>query len=242
MKDIITGVGFKLKAAAAAGLAALAISCGPELEVRTFELSRLDASEAQALIEPYVFRDRQGAPGSTGQMDGVLTVREMPENLDRIETVLERYDQDAADIQLHFQVIEANGFTEQDDAITELTAELRGLLKYEGYRLVGEAVIQTREGGGHAEQRVHPAITPENVGVGGAAAFKVVAGVGRVTRSDGETSVLLEVGLSDPWDRLLSTTLTVTDGKTMVLGTTAGQPNREGRAAALILVVTPTIS
>ena len=206
MRDVLAGVGFKLKAAIATGLAALAVSCSPDLEVRTFELSRLDASEAQALIEPYVFRDREGAPGSTGQMDGVLTVREMPENLERIESVLERYDRDAAEVRLHFQVIEANGFIGEDAAIAELTAELRKLLKYDGYRLVGEAVIQTREGGSHAEQRIHPSITPENVGVGGVAAFQVVAAVGRVTRTDGEASALLEVGLSDPWDRLLSTT------------------------------------
>ena len=241
MEGLIAKFGFKFKATVAAVVAALAMSCGDELEVRTFDLNRLEAMEAEALITPYIFQGREGAPGLSSHTNGVLTVREMPENLDRIAEVLNRYDQAAAEVQLHFQIIEADGFTERDEAIADIETELRKLLRYDGYRLVGEAIMQTREGSQYTQQRVQPSISERNVGEGGQSPFEVTAGVGRVSRTGGEMSVLLEVGLSDAWSSLLTTTVTVTDGKTVVLGTTSGQANQEGRAAALILVVTPTI-
>ncbi len=240
MTTLFAETGFKVKAALAAALAALTMSCGEELDVRTFDLSRLEASEAEALIAPYVFTDRERAPGSSSHTDGILTVRELPENLDRIGAVLDRYDQAAADVQLHFQIIEADGFAQRDQAIAEVEAELRKLLRYEGYRLVGEAVIQVREGGGSTQQRVQPAIEMKSA-AGGVAPFDVEARVGRVRDAEDGTDVLLSVALSDPWNRLLETTVTVADGRTMVLGTTSGRPDREGNAAALILVVTPII-
>jgi type II secretory pathway component GspD/PulD (secretin) len=242
VEGLLARTGFKMKAAIAGFLAVLAVSCGEELEVRTFELSRLDAAEAEALVAPYVFEGREGAPGLSSHTEGVLTVREMPENLDRIASVLERFDEAAADVRLHFQIIEADGFTQRDEAIAEVEAELRKLLRYGGYRLMGEAVMQAREGVGFSEQRVQPEVAdgsarPE----GGVSPLRVTAQIGRVSRAGGDASVTLSVSLSDVWNTLLSTTVTVTDGKTMVLGTTSGEPTQDGEAVALILVVTPTI-
>jgi hypothetical protein len=243
MDGLFARIGFKMKATVATVAAVLAVSCGDELEVRTFELNRLEANEAEALIAPYVFGGREDAAGASSHTEGILTVRELPENLDRIAEVLARFDRAAADVQLHFQIIEADGFTQQDEAIAEIESELRKLLKYAGYRLMGEAVIQTREGVAFSEQRVQPTIAEGSVpSVGGVSPLTVTARVGRVSQVDKDATVTLSVSLSDAWDGLLSTTVTVTNGKTMVLGTTSARANRDGEAAALILVVTPTIN
>ena len=39
------------------------------------------------------------------------------------------------------------GFDDRDESIRAVEAELRQLLRYDGYHLVGEAVLQLREGG-----------------------------------------------------------------------------------------------
>ena len=76
----------KIAATITALVGALFMGCeGDSLEVRTFTLERLDADEAFGLIQPYVYRDRSTVSIS----EGLLTVRELPENLDRIGEVLE---------------------------------------------------------------------------------------------------------------------------------------------------------
>ena len=238
MEDLFAKVGFKIKITFVAVSALLAMSCGEELEVRTFELLRLDASEAEALIAPYVFEGRKGAEGRTSQIEGVLTVREMPENIARIAEVLDRYDRAATDVRLHFQIIEADGFSVRDEAIAEVEAELRKLLRYKGYRLMGEAIMQMREGGDYTLQRVISVVTESEMG---SPMMQIHAGIGRVSRVNDEDTVVLTVSLSDTWGDMLNTTVTVVDGKTLVLGTTSGQTGPDLRAGALILVVTPTI-
>jgi hypothetical protein len=239
VEGLLAKIGFKMKAGFATVAAIAAMSCGEELEVRTFELSRLDANEAEALIAPYVFEGREGAEGRTSLTEGVLTVREMPENLARIAEVLERYDRAVTDVRLHFQIIEADGFTETDEAIAEVETELKKILRYRGYRLLGEAIMQMREGGGYAQQRVLPGVVNAEYGN---ASMEIRASIGRVARAGDAASVVLDVGLQDDHGIMLNTTVTIVDGKTLVLGTTGGQILREGRrSGALILVVTPTI-
>lgn len=50
------------------------------------------------------------------------------------------------DLILDVQVIEADGFTTRDTAIAAIEQTLRETFRYRGYRLVGEARIQAREG------------------------------------------------------------------------------------------------
>ena len=64
--------------------------------------------------------DREGAAGDMSHAEGVLTVREMPENLDRIAEVLATYDRAPAAVTLNFQLIEANGFSGRNDAFAVL--------------------------------------------------------------------------------------------------------------------------
>ncbi len=203
------------------------------LEVRTFRLERLQSDEISGLIDPYVYSDREGAPGHMSWNESVLTVRELPENLDRIAAVLAEYDRARASVRLHFQLIEADGFTETDESIRAVEGELRKLLRYRGYRLVGEAVLQLQERG-EGNQTLQGSLegqTAEN------SRFGLSAEVGVVTHGDGSSSVELWVGLYHFDNPILNTRVSGRDGQSMVLGTTS--PLVE--SGALILVVTPTI-
>ena len=64
-----------------------AAACGSprtRLDTRTFELKGLNGEEAARILTPYVFTDRKDAPGAMSYVNGSLTVRETPDNLDKI--------------------------------------------------------------------------------------------------------------------------------------------------------------
>ena len=224
----------KIVALITASLGALFMGCeGDSLEVRTYTLERLEGEEAFGLVDPYVYRDREGAPGTLNISGRLLTVRELPENLDRITDVLEEYDRARADVRLHFQLIQANGFEDPDESIQAVETELRKLLRYNGYRLIGETVLQLREGG-FGRQIVRgtlEVVSPED------SQFNLMAGVGRVSTDDQGSTVELEVGLEHFDTSILGTDVAAANGQSLVLGTTS--PLTGG--GALILVVTPTI-
>ena len=75
------------------------------METRTFELHRLTNDEALALLTPYITEG-----GRLSGKNRLITVQERPERMKVIEEVLGRYDgnQNAVDVMLHVQVIEAN--------------------------------------------------------------------------------------------------------------------------------------
>ena len=75
-------------------IVAIAAGCsgGPQMETRTFEVKYLEMNRAHALIEPYVFRDREKNPGTISVSGNVLTVRESVDNLTRIAGVLVEFD------------------------------------------------------------------------------------------------------------------------------------------------------
>ena len=72
-------------------LVVLAGCGGADLETRTFQLRYLPRHEAQALIAPYVFTDREGAPGAMSASESAVTVRETGDNLARIERMLAEF-------------------------------------------------------------------------------------------------------------------------------------------------------
>jgi hypothetical protein len=118
---------------------------GRDMEVRTYELHRLKTEEALEILTPYI---REG-----GYLNGrgrLISVREKEDRLNMIEDLLRKYDGigEAMDLVLDVQVIEANGFTTRDTAIAAIEQTLRQTFRYRGYRLVGEARIQAREGTG----------------------------------------------------------------------------------------------
>ena len=202
-----------------------------DLEVRVFELERLDGGAAVALIEPYVYHDRDENPGYFTVTANTLTVRELPENLDRIAEVLERFDTPRSTIVLNFQIVAANGYDGSDQEIATVEAELRKLLRYGGYRLLASTMIQVMEGEG-ARQSVIVNDMPLDIQV-------------RVGPVRGE-GVGLQVEVATPWDMVLQTSVNLHVGKTVVLGTGRNTQLIEGRSVeadgALILIVTAEIS
>ena len=125
--------------------AAGACSMEEELEVRTFQLEHMQPHEAQPLIDPYVFADREGAQGMVSAVEGAISVRETRDNLDRIARVLEEFDRPRDDVRLHFQLIEANGYADVAPAIAEVETELRKIFQFDGYRLAGEGVVSASD-------------------------------------------------------------------------------------------------
>ena len=224
----------KIVALVAASVGALFMGCeGDSLEVRTFTLERLEAEAAFGLVDPYVYRDREGKPGTMSISEGLITVRELPENLDRIAEVLEEFDRARAAVRLRFQLIQANGFDDQDESIQAVETELRKLLRYDGYRLVGETVLQLREGGG-GEQTLQGSL--EDVSSQDSR-FNLNAYVGTVSTGDQGSTVELQVQLDHGRTSILRTDVNAANGQSLVLGTTSSLIG----GGALILVVTPTI-
>lgn len=121
-----------------------------DLETRTFQLEHLHSSDAMALIAPYVYQDRPGAPGAVSNPADVraISVRETPDNLDKIARMLEQFDVASTSTQsyrLHFQVVTANG-DEADMRLAPVVEALRKVFRFEGYSLVGEGYVAVSAG------------------------------------------------------------------------------------------------
>lgn len=203
----------------------LAACQGPQLDTRTFEVQYLAQHEVANLIEPYVFTDRESSPGTMSTAYGAVTVRETPDNLEKIARVLEEYDRPKPTIMLHFQVIEANGAADSDPAIADVEQELRRLFRFEGYELVAETQIAGIEGTG-VRQLIGDTSTRRH--------FVIEGGVSEVRLGSGEPTLTMNVQLNTPdMPGILQTSVTIPAGHSVVLGT-AQAPAFEG---ALILVV-----
>lgn len=186
------------------------------LETRTFALQNLPPNEAEGLIQPYIYSDREGAPGTMSLAPSAVTVRETADNLDQIARVLAEYDTPRPDIRLHFQVIEADGYTGRDERIAAVEDQLRSIFQFQGYRLAGEAYVAATDASEIA-QSLNQGLRVE----------------GRVF-STGPGSFRVEVYLySHEHGNLLTTTVNIRTGQTLVLGSAA----RVGNEPTLLLTV-----
>jgi hypothetical protein len=192
----------------------------PSLETRTFRIDHLEPHNVEPLVGPYVYTDRAENPGTFSTADQALTVRETPDNLDKIARVLAEYDVPRPDVRLHFQLIEADGFTTSDAAIAEVEAELRKIFQFRGYRLAGEAVVAATD---DADISQRMAGTDDM--------FRVS---GRVSWVRGNLVHLENIAL-DRRDvgEVLLTSVNIRPGQTLVLGSSPG----EGSTVTLILTV-----
>lgn len=213
---------------ALAGLLAVAACWGPRLDTRTFQLNYLDGGEAAALLAPYVFTDRKDAPGQMNHVRGSLTVRETPDNLDKIARVLAEYDRAKPSVRLHFQIIQADGAATSDPAIADVEAALRKLFRFRGYRLVAEAVAGGMEGS-EVRQIVG--------GTGGP--FIITANIFDARGAGDSGSVRIGAGLEAAGATSLHTTVTLRSGQTAVLGNTQG--GDKSGSGTLILTVRPEL-
>jgi hypothetical protein len=206
---------------ALACLALLFTACerAPRLETRTFAVNNLAPHQVEALVGPYVFADRPTTPGVMSPGDNTLTVRETPDNLDKIARVLEEYDRARPDVRLRFQVIEADGFEGSDAAIADVEAELRKLFQFRGYRLAAQAMLTVTDGSDISQR------------LSGADGVYLISGVAE-WRSGGATALRIELWRGQR-DVLLETSVNVRPGQTLVLGTSP----KEGSTATLLLTV-----
>lgn len=213
---------------AAAGLlgAMRFMASGPTLETQTFELQYMPDWEAAQLVEPYVFADRPDAPGYMSAVSNMLTVRETPDNLERIQRVLAEYDRPKPTIRLHFQLIEANGSTTADPAIADVEAELRKLFRYEGYRLITEAIVGGTQGS-HVEQ-----VVGDSTGE-----WIVTAHIENVRVTGDSGTVQVAAGVRSPIRGAFETTVNARIGQTLVVG----NAQLIGGGGTLILTVRPEV-
>lgn len=177
-----------------------------EMEVRTFKLVHLSPREADRVIQPYVV-----APGTVNGAGSALTVREMPDVLDRIGDALKAVDVRPATPQFRFQFIKANGSERTDPRIADIEDALRRALRFDGYSLSGEAIASGTEftirvpTGGSAEYEIHAHYYP------GINELDVELAVYRPTSGDAGADV----------KALLSTEVGIRPGQTLILGSTS---------------------
>ncbi len=192
---------------------------GVTIETRTFRLQSLDDSVARVIIEPYVFWDRPDAPGTVTAIQGVLTVRETSDNLDRIARVLQRFDRPRQSVTLHFQVILANGAGSADPAIAEVEEELRRLFRFAGYRLVAQGSVTGLEQS-HVNQKMFTQ-DPNNQARARLmfSVYDVDANIGRVMGRGESRMVELKVQLGGNNSLLFGASVVLGIGNTIVLGT-----------------------
>lgn len=202
---------------------------GPALDTRTFELQYLEPNLAAELVDPYVYGDRPDAPGRISLARNLITVRETEDNLEKIARVLARYDNPSPSVQLHFQIIEANGAGATDSAIADVESALRKLFRFRGYRLLAQAVL-----GGVEGSRVSQQIGQSESGL----PLTINAGILAVRGTGDSGIVRLEVSLRDlARGSVFETTVNVRAGQTVVLGSTQPAP----RGETLILTVRPEV-
>lgn len=208
------------------GVVGLAACGGPRLDTRTFQLNNITGHEAARLLTPYVFTDRKDAPGALSEANGAITVRETPDNLEKIARVLAQFDRPQPTVQLHFQIIQADGFAGTDPAIAQVEATLRKLFRFKGYRLAAEAVVGGMEGS---------SISQMVEGVGGP--YHIRANIYQVQGSQDSGSVRILADLMGPGPGRLETTITLRPGQTAVLG----NAQVSDKFGTLILAVRPEL-
>ena len=192
----------------------------PSLETRTFRVTHLQPYEVEALVAPYVYTDRAENGGMMSPGTQAVTVRETPDNLEKIARVLEEYDVTRPDVRLHFQLIEADGFTTSDPAIAAVEAELRKVFQFRGYRLAGEAVVAATN-----EAEISQRMKSSDQ------AYQIE---GRVYWIRGDLVHLENVVLvQQNAGEILMTSVNIRPGQTLVLGSSP----KEGSTATLLLTV-----
>ena len=197
-------------------------ACFPDraLEVRTISLDRLTGKQAAELVSPYL--SKQGTVVTSAELLNTITVRDHSRNVERIRSVLSARDASPANISLHFQVIRATDAGAVDAGLERIAGALNEMLRYEGYSLLTEAVVSGSE----------RATTTQTLD-GGGVPMELAVRVADVRGTGRNGSVELDVDLSRPQGRMLSTNVVIPVGETVVLGTAF--PGEIG--SALILTV-----
>jgi hypothetical protein len=219
-----------MRRAMTVALVALLVACNGGRETRTFELQHMDPDEAHLMLEPYV-------PGGGDNMrltrePAALTITAPKVRLEQVAQVLQTYDRARPDVQLRFQLIEADGFTDSDPGIADVQQALEQLFRFRGYRLVAEAVAQAKA----------PGTLRQRMAGNEGRTYYIAAVLERVISTEAGSAVELTIELGGEGGdmrggNLLATSLTVPAGQTVVVGSARAQADGN----TLILVVRPQI-
>jgi len=207
----------------------LAAACGgsPRLETRTFALHNLGQVEVYQLLRPYVDFDRPNAKGAMGVTGSTVTVRETPDNLDRIARTLAQFDRPQPTVRLHFQVIRADGAARADSSIREIETQLRSLFRFQGYALIADGFVTGSDG----------TTTRQSLG-GSGGPYALTTRINGVAGTGDSAIVHLVVELRFPGPGgSFETTVGIPAGRTAVLGNVTGSTS----SSALILTVRPDL-
>ncbi len=225
-----------LTALIAVALGAMALLNGCEqgksnadLEVRSFQLQYIEAAAAQRILDPYVFADRGGMI-SFDQQSGLITVREIPEMLDRIGEVLQRYDLPEPSVKMHFRIIEADGQSATPDPdLLEVEQALRDVFRFQNYRQVAEAVMTGLEW-----SEFQQTVASEGGITARGSLYMINGQIGEVRAAQGEGTVQMQVELGhSSLGRAFKTSVNARVGQLLILGSAQVDPD----AGALILAV-----
>jgi hypothetical protein len=236
------------------------------LETKTIELKHLKPAEAVNLLRPYLV-NAGGMVDMVSENMPIVTIRDIADNIGRMEKVLAKYDHSPATIRLVFQLIEADTGPrlvatagarglEQD-----LESTLRSVLRFSGYRLLAQGVATSGENS-NISQKLAKAdegwyyslmadvgtIRLSDATLQSATMTTRNASVGQAVVDTGATgSVHLRVQLwrqaevkyegRESLQGVISTGLDVPIGHTVVLGTAATSKS----GVALILTVRPEL-
>lgn len=205
------------------------------LAVRTFALRFMGSSTAAQLVSPYV----RSALGGVFEVSASrsITVRERPEVIATIDSVLRAHDRAPDAVRLRFQLIATSDSAVRDTSIVSVEKALRELFRFRSYRMVAQASSVVSE---FEEFRLTMVDDGQR--------YELAGSVWMVD-PDGSGVVRLSVSLRDVGrgvsgstvsahiNSVLSTGLTFPLGQTVVLG--SGSPMRGGQV--LILVVHPEL-
>lgn len=196
------------------------MACANSEETTTIPVRYMETDDAVALIAPYLPGGDEAVRASAEPR--ALTVTGPAARVRQVEEVLRTYDRPRPNVTLRFQLIEADGFDDVDPAIADVTEVLRPLFRFDGYRLVGETLVQSGPRS-HLTQRL----------AAGGQRYEVRGAIGDVVVAADRAAVELTVDLVLDGASLVQTALTLPGGQTAVVGSARAQA--DGRT--LILVV-----
>jgi hypothetical protein len=133
-----------------AGTAAAQAAPKSPLETKTIELKHLRPEEAVSLLKPYVVNGAGSVSWVSASMP-IITIKDIPESIARMEKVLAKYDHSPATVRLVFQLIEADTGPRMVAAAgraavaTDLDMTLRSVLRFSSYRLMAQSMATSGE-------------------------------------------------------------------------------------------------
>ncbi|OGF66868.1 MAG: hypothetical protein A2Y62_01300 [Candidatus Fischerbacteria bacterium RBG_13_37_8] len=122
-----------------------AVAAGEEYSSRNFQIKFKPVEEAATIIEPLL--SQQGT--ITIQLrTRMIIVRDLENNLNKIETVLADFDIPSPSVKMFFKLIQAEQKKnpEQLKNVPEYILKMRDIFKYTDYEVIDEFLLETVEG------------------------------------------------------------------------------------------------